>query len=138
MTPDTKEEPHDVEMILANAKVAVDGVCKNSKLREHYIRLAIMNNIMRAFVVHYELDSYKAIQEQLLLILRRVEERKNRIWLTSEKIQLHTFFTAYCELLRSATEEQLCEILRFVEQNSNAGKWIVYRKKNGKHEAVAA
>lgn len=129
MTSDTKEELRDAELMLASAKVAVDGVCKNSKLRNHYIHLAVMNNIMRAFVVHYELDSYKAIQEQLLTILRRVEARKNRLWMTSEKIQLHTFFTAYCELLRSATEEQLCEILRFVEQNSHEGKWIVYRKK---------
>lgn len=110
--------------------IAIAGINKNSKLRAHYLKLVMMNNIMRAFVTIYDIDSkYKTSQEALLDTLKRVEARKNRLWLTSDKIAVEEAFINYKEILDSATEEQLKHVLEFVDYNRNEGRWLVRSKK---------
>ena len=97
---------------------AVKGITKNSRLRSHYLKLAMMANIMRAFVVAYELDpSYKLKQEALLATLYTVESRKNRQWLTSDKISVQEAYNAFVEIMESVTEEQLLEVMQYVDKH---------------------
>ena len=69
----------DATELLFDANAAVAGILKNSKLRIHYIKLVVMNDIMRAFVHLYKLDEkYDTAQADLLRVLTEVEARKDR------------------------------------------------------------
>ncbi len=120
----------DTKMILDDTKEAIKATQKNSKLRIHFLKLVMMNNIMRAFTTLYTLDAeYDQAQKALLKVLIDVEARKNRAWFTAEKALLDSTFVLYDILLGNATDEQLNEIVRFVDENRNEGKWCLYRNK---------
>lgn len=125
-------EPSDMQFVIDDLKVAIKGVNSNSKLRSHYLKLAMMNNVMRAFVTIYDLDpKYKASQEALLATLTRVEARKDRNWLSSDKIALELAFVDYQEIVMSSTEDQMIHVLEFVDFNRTEGRWLVTKKKKG-------
>lgn len=114
--------------LIDDARAAVRGVSKNSRLRSHYIELVKINNIMRVFVTQYKLDpSYKASQESLLDVLLKVEARKNRVWLTAEKIVLQDVLKAYEELISCSSQQDIIDVITFVEDNKNDSKWIVFK-----------
>lgn len=120
----------DTKLILDDTKNAIKAIQKNSKLRTHFLKLVMMNNIMRAFSTLYTLDTeYVQAQLALFKVLVDVESRKNRAWFTAEKALLDTTFVLFDILLGSATAEQLNEIVCFVDENRNAGKWCLYRNK---------
>ena len=120
----------DTKMILDETRGAIVAILKNSKPRIHYLRLVMMNNIMRAFLTLYTLeDEYEQAQKALLKTLIDVEARKNRAWFTADKAVLVSTFELFDILLGSATDEQLNEIVRFVDENREAGKWRLYRNK---------
>ncbi len=122
--------PPDTKMILEDTKEAIKAIQKNSKLRIHFLKLVMMNNIMRAFTTLYTLDvEYDKVQKALLKVLIDVEARKNRAWFTAEKALLDSTFVHFDILLGSATDEQLNEIVCFVDENRDAGKWCLHRKK---------
>lgn len=125
-------------MMLQDAKLAIAAIGKNSKLRAHYLKLVMMNNIMRAFVVIYDLeDRYDRVRSVLTETLCRVEARKDRAWFTSDKIALQQAFELYEELLLSSEEEQLHEIMQFVESNREGGRWAVLSKKTIKAQRAS-
>lgn len=116
--------------ILTDTETAIKAVCKNSKLRNHFIRLVLMNNIFKAFIVLFSLDdSYSEQQHALLKVLIRVEQRRDRQWLTVDKIILNQAFSMFITLLSSATEEQLSEVIGFIENNNMSSQWLVTRHK---------
>lgn len=122
--PDTAE-------ILEDARLAIAAINKNSKLRAHFLKIVMMNNIMRAFVTKYQLDkSYTVTQQALLEVIIKVESRRDRCWFRSDKIILLDAYNAYYDLLVSATDDQLNEIMRMVDENRTEGKWLVYKAKH--------
>lgn len=128
----------DAQMMLQDVKLAIAAIGKNSKLRAHYLKLVMMNNIMRAFVVIYDLeDRYDRVRSVLTETLCRVEARKDRAWFTSDKIALQQAFELYEELLLSSEEEQLHEIMQFVESNREGGRWAVLSKKTIKAQRAS-
>ena len=128
----TTEPLHpDAQLILDDARKATLATCKNSKLRAHYLKLVMMNNIMRAFVTMYDLNtSYRYAQEALLNALCRVETRRDRAWFTSDKVALEEALFLYEELITAADEEQLREVMEYVEFNRDAGQWGVLSRKS--------
>lgn len=124
----TPFEPNTAELMLSDARKAAEALGKNSKLRAHYIKLTVMNNVLRAFVYLYKLEQkYTNAQEALLRMLCNVESRKNRIFLTSDKIILHDALVAYEEILHSCTDDQLKEVLQLVDARRSEGKWLVVK-----------
>lgn len=122
--PDTAE-------ILEDARLAIAAINKNSKLRAHFLKIVMMNNIMRAFVTKYQLDkSYTVAQQALLEVIVNVESRRDRCWFRSDKIILLDAYNSYYDLLVSATDDQLNEIMRMVDENRTEGKWLVYKAKH--------
>ena len=106
------------------------AVQKGSKLRDHYIKLVVMNNIMRAFVVAYKMPAeFQASQEAFLETLVRVESRKNRAWLTSDLIVVQEALHAYETIIESSDEEMIAEMLEFVNYNREQGRWAIMKKK---------
>ena len=125
--------PQDIQNILEETRLSIDAIKKNSKLRMHYLRAIMMNNILRAFAVKYHLEEkYLNTQKALLDALLRVEARPGRQWLTNEKIALADAFNFFREILESSSSEQLIDILYFVDENRTQGKWVVYKRKNVK------
>ena len=120
----------DATELLFDANAAVTGILKNSKLRIHYIKLVVMNNIMRAFVALYKLDEkYKEAQKDLLDTLVRVESRKDRCWFNQDKQTLIKAHTCYCELMESISNKDLFELMQYVEANQNTGQHLIIRQK---------
>lgn len=120
----------DIQLVLKDTREAVVGINKNSKLRMHYLRLVMMNNIMKAFVVLYEVDKeFIKKQEVLLETLKRVEQRKNRQWFTSDKIAVQVALESFVEIMESAQEDQFLEVMQTVETNKYTNSWIVYKDK---------
>lgn len=120
----------DKEDLIARAKEALAGVKKNSKLRDHLIRLVVMQNIMRAFVTVYQMPAdFTAKQAAFLETLTRVQNRKNRLWLTSDLICAQEAVNAYETLIESSSEEQIAEMLEFVNYNREQGHWAIMKKK---------
>lgn len=118
------------EDLIQRAKEALTGVKKGSKLRDHYIKLVVMNNIMRAFVTVYDMPKdFKNRQEAFLETLVRVESRKNRAWLTSDLIAVQEALQAYETLIDSSSEEMIAEMLEFVNYNREQGRWAIMKKK---------
>lgn len=116
----------DKEDLITRAKEALAGVKKHSKLRDHYFKLVVMNHIMRAFVTVYEMPAdFKAKQEAFLNTLARVESRKPRMWLTSDLICAQEAVLAYETLIESSSEEQIAEMLEFVNFNREEGRWAI-------------
>lgn len=121
----------DATELLFDANAAVTGILKNSKLRTHYIKLVVMNNIMRAFVHLYKLDEkYMTAQKELLRVLTEVEARKDRTWFKQDKETLVKSHTLYCELMESISNEDLFELMQFVEFSQNTGSYLVTRHKS--------
>lgn len=117
-------------VMIENASSAVRSIIKNSKLREHYINLAKMNNVMRAFITTYHLSSeHKLKQEQLLDTLCTVEARKNRAWFTIDKIRIQEALSVYVQILESSSNEQIQEIISFVDKHNTDGKWLIHKNK---------
>lgn len=120
----------DATELLFDANAAVTGILKNSKLRMHYIKLIVMNNIMRAFVHLYKLDEkYNTAQSDLLRVLTEVEARKDRSWFKQDKETLVKSHTLYCELMESISNEDLFELMQYVEANQHTGSRIVFKRK---------
>ena len=120
----------DKEDLIKRAKEAFKAVQKGSKLRDHYIKLVVMNNIMRAFVVAYKMPAeFQASQEAFLETLVRVENRKNRAWLTSDLIVVQEALHAYETIIESSDEEMIAEMLEFVNYNREQGRWAIMKKK---------
>ena len=118
------------EDLIQRAKEALAGVKKGSKLRDHYIKLVVMNNIMRAFVTVYDMPKdFKNRQDALLEALIRVESRKNRMWFTSDLIVVQEALQAYETLIESSSEEMIAEMLDFVNYNREQGRWAIMKKK---------
>lgn len=112
-------------------QASITAVQKGSKLRNHYRNFIQMNNVMRAFIVHYDIElRFKTQQEALLVVLLNVEARKNRQYLITEINVLIESLKAYDEIISSATEEQLNEMVLFVESNSTDCKYIVTHAKS--------
>lgn len=129
--------PVDTQMILDDTRASIKAIQKNSKLREHYLRLGMMNNIMRAFIYLYHLEGhYAEAQKAFLKALVDVEGRKNRAWFKAELALLDPTFVLFDELLGNATEAQLQEVIELVAYNRERGKWCVHRDKNGKVETA--
>ena len=121
----------DATELLFDANAAVTGILKNSKLRTHYIKLVVMNNIMRAFVHLYKLDEkYMTAQKELLRVLTETEARKDRTWFKQDKETLVKSHTLYCELMESISNEDLFELMQFVEFSQNTGSYLVTRHKS--------
>ena len=121
----------DATELLFDANAAVTGILKNSKLRTHYIKLVVMNNIMRAFVHLYKLDEkYMTAQKELLRVLAEVEARKDRTWFKQDKETLVKSHTLYCELMESISNEDLFELMQFVEFSQNTDSYLVTRHKS--------
>ena len=121
----------DATELLFDANSAVTGILKNSKLRTHYIKLVVMNNIMRAFVHLYKLDEkYMTAQKELLRVLTETEARKDRTWFKQDKETLVKSHTLYCELMESISNEDLFELMQFVEFSQNTGSYLVTRHKS--------
>lgn len=120
----------DSLLLIEETRLAVQGINKNSRLRIHYIKLMVMNNIMRAFITHYEVDNdFVSGQLALLETLKRVESSKARTWFTADKICLQQAFTLFCGVMESVDNQQLLEIMQYVESNSGDAKWLVHAKK---------
>lgn len=120
----------DSLLLIEETKLAVQGINKNSRLRIHYIKLVMMNNIMRAFITHYDIQKdFVSGQLALLETLKRVESSKTRSWSTADKICLQQAFTLFCSVMEAVDNEQLLEIMQYVESNANSGKWLIYAKK---------
>lgn len=116
--------------MLQDAEHAIKSFKKGSKLRDHYLKLVVMNNVFRAFVVIYELPpEYKEAQEALLKVLRTVEARKNRAVFLNEHPVLDAAFDLYRVLLDSAESRELQEIVEFVDHQREAGRWLVSKRK---------
>ena len=93
----------DKEDLIKRAKEAFKAVQKGSKLRDHYIKLVVMNNIMRAFVVAYKMPAeFQASQEAL---------------------------HAYETIIESSDEEMIAEMLEFVNYNREQGRWAIMKNK---------
>lgn len=124
------DQKMDATELLFDANTAVAGILKNSKLRMHYIKLVVMNNIMRAFVHLYKLDEkYTTAQKELLRVLTETEARKDRTWFKQDKETLVKSHTLYCELMESISNEDLFELMQFVEYSQNSGSYLVTRHK---------
>lgn len=129
MTTDTQSVV-DKNDLIQRAKEALAGVKKNSKLRDHLIKLVVMNNIMRAFVMVYDMPAdFKTKQEVFQATLIRVQARKNRLWLTSDLISAQEAVHAYELLIESSSEEQIAEMLEFVNFNREEGRWGILTDK---------
>lgn len=129
----TNDLQMDATELLFDANAAVAGILKNSKLRMHYIKLVVMNNIMRAFVHLYKLDEkYITAQKELLRVLTETEVRKDRTWFKQDKETLVKSHTLYCELMESISNEELFELMQFVEQNQFSNDYIVTKQKSWK------
>jgi hypothetical protein len=123
------QENPAIEM-LQDAEHALKGFKKGSKLRDHYLKLVVMNNVFRAYVVIYELPpEYKEAQEGLLKVLRTVEGRRNRAVFLNEHPLLDAAFDKYRTLLDSSEPHEITEILEFVDHQRDAGRWIVSHRK---------
>lgn len=120
----------DSKLLVEDMRTAVQGINKNSRLRMHYIKLAMMNNIMRAFMHFYEVDKeFESGQLVLLDTLKRVESRKERNWFTADKIALQEAFTLFTAVMESVDNGQLLEIMQFIDSNSTSSKWLIFSKK---------
>lgn len=129
MTVDTQSVV-DKKDLIQRAKEALAAVKKNSKLRDHLIKLVVMNNIMRAFVTVYDMPAdFKATQQVFQETLTRVQARKNRLWLTSDLIGAQEAVHAYELLIESSSEEQIAEMLEFVNFNRSEGRWGILTDK---------
>lgn len=127
----TNDLKMDATELLFDANAAVTGILKNSKLKMHYIKLVVMNNIMRAFVHLYKLDEkYATAQKELFRVLTEVEARKDRTWFKQDKETLVKSHTLYCELMESISNEDLFELMQFVEFSQNTGSYLVTRRKS--------
>lgn len=116
--------------MLHDAEAAYAAICKNSKVRTHYLKLVLMCNVMRAFWVAYSLPAdFGLTQEAFLSTLVRVEERKRRDWMTADKIAVTYALEWYTVLLHSATEEQIEEMVEYVDYNRAESKWAIREKK---------
>ena len=133
MTPITSlDHPfnHLAPEMLEDAEHALKGFKKGSKLRDHYLKLVVMNNVFRAYVVAYELPpEYKEAQEGLLTVLRVVEGRRNRSVLLTDHAALNKAMEYYRILLDSSEPHELREMVEFVEHQRDAGRWIVSQRK---------
>jgi hypothetical protein len=112
------------------ANLAARAVRAGTKLRKHYLNLTKANNIFLAIYVHYDLEAeYGATQKMFLKALIDVEARKNRAWLNDDLNAVDLAVTAYTDLLKSLTDEQFEEIMKFVDLNATSNKHLVYSKK---------
>lgn len=120
----------DSKLLVEDMRSAVQGINKNSRLRTHYLKLAMMSNIMRAFMHFYEVDKeFESGQLVLLDTLKRVESRKERNWFTADKIALQEAFTLFTAVMESMDNGQLLEIMQFIDSNSTSSKWLIFSKK---------
>ena len=123
------DETIGVDMI-QEVEGALEALKKGSKLRIHYLKLVMMNNIFRAFVELYTLDpKYKNAQILVLNALLDVEGRKNRKFLTGEFIALYEALDLYKDLMVSSDPQQLTEVLLYINAYRSEGKWGVLRNK---------
>lgn len=133
MTPSSSlDHPlnHLAPEMLEDAKHAIKSFKKGSKLRDHYLKLVVMNNIFRAYVVAYDLPpEYKAAQEGLLKVLRDVEARRNRAVFLPEHKVLDNAYEHYQTLLDSSEPHEVREMVEFVDHQRDAGRWIVSQRK---------
>ena len=74
-------------------------------------------------------DLIKRAQEAFLETLVRVENRKNRAWLTSDLIVVQEALHAYETIIESSDEEMIAEMLEFVNYNREQGRWAIMKKK---------
>ena len=113
-----------------DANHALLQITKGSKLRAHYLNLIKANNLLRAIVVKYDLEAeYLVTQKMFLKALIDVEARKNRAWLKDDLNAVDLAVSAYTDLLKSLTDEQFEEIMKFVDLNATSNKHLVYSKK---------
>lgn len=116
--------------MISDAEHALRNFKKGSKLRDHYIKLVMMNNIFRAFVVAYELPpEYKVAQEGLLQALKDVEARKNRAVFLGDQQKLDKAFELYRNLVESSEPHELIDMVEFVDHQRDEGRWIVSERK---------
>lgn len=116
--------------MLEDAAHAIKNFKKGSKLRDHYLKLVVMNNIFRAYVVAYDLPpEYKEAQESLLKVLRNVEGRSNRALFLNEHSVLDKAYESYKVLLDSSEPHEVIEMVEFVDNQREAGRWIVSQRK---------
>lgn len=128
---DGKVWDQDMKMIYADAEESLAAIRKKSRLRIHYLRLVLMNNILRAFVTLYELDPiFKSRQEAMLDALKRVEQSRNRVFLTSDLIAIQEAITSYRDILDSCTKDQIDEVLFFIDKNKTECKWAISERKS--------
>lgn len=130
-TPMLDFGPQTSHCMIADGRKAHEAICKNSRLRSHYLTLVVLNNTMRAFVVNYDLDPrFTASQMAWHSTLVRVESRKDRTYLTSDKIAILEGLNTFQELLEVTTDEQLQEMLLYVDRHRSECKWVTTERKS--------
>lgn len=119
----------DATSLLFDANAAVTGILKNSKLKMHYTKLAVMSNIILAFCILYKVeDKYKEAQKDLQDTLVRVQTRKDRIWFNQDKQILINAHTRYCELMEAVSNEDLFELMQYVEATMYSSDVVIERR----------
>lgn len=121
-----------IDALLKSSKEAFIAVSKGSKLSTYTKRLVIINNLMRAFMEHYELPA-EVVEDQKLLkhVLTQAEYNK-RVFTTKDKICLGFCLKSYELLIRSASEDQLHEMFEYVDNNAQQCKTVFTNNKVGK------
>ncbi len=119
------------DSLINTAKESAKALSKKSKLRVHYLNMVFVNNVIRAFVIKFILDnSIKEKQLELLKTLCDIESRKNRDIFKNDIKVIDESVILYEDLLYSADEEQIFDIINFVNANNGEGSWIVTKHKN--------
>ncbi len=127
-------EPRVAGELLVEVKHSAKALKSNSKIRGHYLNMVTMCNLLRAFIVNYELDpKYTEVQKALLKTLCDVESRKNRVYFTNDHAVIAAAIEVYETILESAENADINEMFAFIEKNEEQSKWVLYKDKVPKH-----
>lgn len=127
---------HDmiVNKIIDDTEKACVAISKNSRLNTHVKKLVLVNNSMRAFLILFDLGKEEnlalaKVQDALNMAMVRVVSRHSTSYTTSDKVAIREAVTYYASLLRSTGEEELEEVMRYIDANNYGNQAVLVTKK---------
>ena len=126
-----KDHEQTISALLMSSKEALVAICKGSRLCTYTKRLVIINNLMRAFIVNYDLpEDVDFWQKRLKHTLTRAERNK-KVFTTRDKLFVAYALEQYEFLVRSATEEQLHEMFVYIDKHALDAKTAIVQSEYG-------
>lgn len=96
-----------------SAKGAIVAINKDSRIQTHLRNMVVMHNIMRVFLIEYEIDDNQisSAQRALYNTLQKQSVSQKRSYSTEDKICFEQALDNYNNLIESASVEQLLYVV---------------------------